>query len=97
MSWVCAQVSMNRAVSEDAALMAGPNHGTRSPGSSPANVPSSIARAPSNQARTCAPLRSRYRAASASGSMAAPGACIAASSAANSSGRMADLTAISSK
>ena len=30
MSWVCAQVSMIRAVSDDAALMAGPNHGSRS-------------------------------------------------------------------
>ena len=38
MSWVCAQVSMIRAVSDDAALMAGPNHGSRARGSRFLNV-----------------------------------------------------------
>ena len=50
MSWVCAQVSMIRAVSDDAALMAGPNHGSRARGSRLVNVPNRSARAVSNQA-----------------------------------------------
>ena len=50
MSWVCAQVSISRAVCADAALMAGPNHGSLARGSSPAKVPSRSARAASNQA-----------------------------------------------
>ena len=41
---------MSRAVSEDAALIAGPNHGSRVAGSRPENVSMSWARAVSNQA-----------------------------------------------
>jgi len=50
MSWVCAQVSMIRAVSDDAALMAGPNHGNRALGSRFLNVFNNSPRAVSNQA-----------------------------------------------
>jgi hypothetical protein len=96
MSWVCAQVSMIRAVSEDAALMAGPNHGSRVLGSSPANVPIRCARAASNQSSSWVPLRSRNRTAIVSGSIA-PEACAAASSALNCSGWTADWTVTSSK
>ena len=59
MSWVCAQVSMSRAVSDEAALMAGPNQGSRWCGSMVAKVSSSSARAVSNQASSWAPVRSR--------------------------------------
>jgi len=85
---------MIRAVSDDAALMGGPNQGSRSLGSSPANVPISSARAVSNHRSSCAPLRSRNRAAMVSG-LTLSG--VAASCALNSSGCTADWTVTSSK
>ena len=96
MSWVCAQVSMIRAVSDDAALMAGPNQGSRARGSRAAKVPIRSARAVSNQARSWAPVRSRNRAAIVSGLMP-PSASASASSARNCSGRTAERTVTSSK
>ncbi len=54
MSWPCAQVSISRAVSDEAALMCMPNHGTRTDGCSPRNVLSSSARASSNQVSSSA-------------------------------------------
>ena len=96
MSWVCAQVSMIRAVSDDAALIAGPNHGSRARGSSPMKVSMSSARATSNQASSSAPVRSRNRAAIVSGLMP-PSASAAASSALNCSGWTADWTVTSLK
>ena len=96
MSWVCAQVSISRAVSADAALMAGPNHGSLARGSSPAKVVRSSARAASNQSSIWAPLRSRNWAAISSGSIP-PEACASASAAWNSPGRTAEQTAASSK
>ncbi len=96
MSWVCAQVSISRAVSEDAALMAGPNQGRRWAGSMSRKVPSSSWRAASNQASIWAPPRSRNRAAIVSGSMP-PAASASASSARNCLGWVADRTVTSSK
>ena len=96
MSWVCAQVSMIRAVSDEAALMSGPNHGSRARGSRPAKTPMSSARAVSNQVSSWAPDRSRNRAAIVSGLMP-PLAAAWASPALNSPGRVADWTVTSSK
>ena len=96
MSWVWAHVSMIRAVSDEAALMAGPNHGRRVAGSRPENVSISWARATSNQASSWAPVRSRNRAAIVSGLMPPP-ASATARSALNCSGSTADWTVTSSK
>ena len=74
-----------------AALMAGPNHGSRALGSSAANALSRSARAVSNQASSSAPLRSRNRAAIVSGSIP-PSASAADSSALNCSGWTAERT-----
>ena len=68
MSWPCAQVSMIRAVSDDAALMAGPNQGSLALGSRTREGADQAARAVSNQASSWAPDRSRNRAAIVSGS-----------------------------
>src|SRR5690348_2160544 len=96
MSWVCAQVSMIRAVSDDATLMAGPNHGSRARGSRFRNVFKRSPRAVSNQSSSWEPLRSRNRTAIASGLMP-PLASASARSALNCSGRSADWTVTSSK
>src|SRR5262249_10828194 len=80
--------SMIRAVSDDAALMAGPNHGSRARGARVLNVFNRSARAVSNQSSSSRPLRSRDRAAIASGVMP-PLASAPAGSAADRSGPVA--------
>ncbi len=96
MSWPCAQVSMIRAVSEEATLMAGPNQGSRAAGSRSAKTVISSARARPNQSSSCAGGIARYRRAIASGSTA-PVAVSLLTSAANSSGSVAEVIATWSK
>src|ERR1700712_4064824 len=95
-SWACAHVSMIRAVSDEAALIGGPNHGTRVDGSSPRNPASSRPRASSNQVSSSLPDRSRKRSAMVSG-LTPPSASIWAFSAVNASGSVAERSATSSK
>lgn len=87
---------MIRAVRDESVLIAGPNHGTRSVGSSAPKVSISPARALSNQASSSSPGMSRYRAAIFSVSTP-PDSSSRASSALNASGSVADRTATSSK
>ena len=55
----CAQVSIRRAVAEEATLMSGPNHGILRLGSSASNAASRSVRAVTNQARISAGSEAR--------------------------------------
>ena len=54
-SWPCAQVSMSRAVAMDAALIGGPNQGSRAPSGSAAERPRPAPRARAASGRAAAP------------------------------------------
>ena len=96
MSWPCAQVSISRAVTDDASPMSSPYQGSRASGPALAYPPRRACRAVWNQASSSAALRWRYSAAIWSGK-SSPRPASAAASRRNRSGSVMDSSVVSSK
>ena len=96
MSWPCAQVSISRAVIDDAGPMSSPYQGSRTPGSALPYPWSRARRAVAYQVISSAGARWRYSAAIWSGK-SSPRPASAAASRRNRSGSRIDSSVVSSK